>query len=79
MFLSEKHTIKYMRLGAIWMSNFANRDQAQNGESSEGILADVRAQAHEILNTHKPKPLPEAVQAELDDILKRAHRNLVNV
>jgi trimethylamine--corrinoid protein Co-methyltransferase len=78
MFLSEKHTIKYMRLGAIWMSNFANRDQAQNGESSEGILADARAQAHEILNTHKPKPLPETVKAEMDDILKRAYRNLVN-
>jgi trimethylamine--corrinoid protein Co-methyltransferase len=78
-FLAEKHTIKHMRHGAVWMSKIAKRDQAQNGESSEGILADARAQAHEILNTHKPKPLPEAVEAELDDILKRAYRKLANV
>jgi len=77
MFLSEEHTIKYMRLGALWMSEIVNRNQAQDGGVSEGILADAKAQAHEILKTHKPKPLPESVQAELDDILDRASRNLI--
>jgi trimethylamine--corrinoid protein Co-methyltransferase len=77
MFLSEKHTINHMRLGALWMSKIVNRGQAQNGESREDILTLARAQAREILNTHKPEPLPEAVQAELDDILKRASRKLI--
>lgn len=76
-FLSEEHTIKYMRLGAVWMSEISNRSQAQNGDSSAGILANARAQARDILSTHKPEPLPEAVQAELDDILNRATRNLI--
>jgi len=77
-FLSEKHTIEHMRLGDIWMSKIFNQSQAKNGENSGGILAGAKAQAREILNTHKPKPLPEAVQAELDDILKRAYQNLVS-
>ncbi|MGB7876472.1 MAG: trimethylamine methyltransferase family protein [Anaerolineales bacterium] len=78
MFLSEEHTIKYMRLGALWMSKIPNQGQTQNGEISVGVLAGARAQAREILNTHKPKPLPEAVQAELDDILKRASQDLIH-
>jgi trimethylamine--corrinoid protein Co-methyltransferase len=77
-FLAEKHTIKHMRLGAVWMSELVNRGQAQNGESSEDILTLARAQAREILNTHKPEPLPEAVQAELDDVLDRASRKLIH-
>ncbi|MGD8403731.1 MAG: trimethylamine methyltransferase family protein [Anaerolineales bacterium] len=78
MFLSEKHTINHMRLGAVWMSKIVNRGQAQNGESSEDILAIAKAQAREILNTHKPDPLPETVQAELDDVLDRASRKLIH-
>lgn len=78
MFLSEKHTIKHMRLGAIWMSQIVNQSRARDGGSNEGILADAKARAREILNTHKPIPLSEAVQAELDDILNRASRNLIH-
>lgn len=77
MFLAEEHTIKYMHLGAVWMSKIANRSQPQEGEVVEGILAGARAQAREILDSHNPEPLSETVQAELDDILKRASRNLV--
>jgi trimethylamine--corrinoid protein Co-methyltransferase len=76
-FLAEEHTVQYMRLGAVWMSRIFNPGQAQDGNTSQGLLAGARAQAREILNKHKPKPLPEAVQAELSDILERASRELI--
>jgi len=76
-FLAEEHTIKFMRLGTVWMSKLVNRNQTQDGDTNEGVLASARAQARDILKTHKPKPLPESVQLELDHILERASRELI--
>ena len=77
-FLAEEHTIKYMRLGAVWMSKIDQWHQTENGDSMESVLTGARAQARDILNTHKPKPLAEAVQDELDEILERASRELIH-
>jgi trimethylamine:corrinoid methyltransferase-like protein len=76
-FLSEEHTVRYMRLGAVWMSKIGNWNQNEDGENIEGVLAGARAQARDILKTHNPKPLPEAVLAELDHIMERASRELI--
>lgn len=77
-FLSEKHTIQHMRNGAVWMSKIFKQNQAQDGDVTHGLLAGARAQAREILTTHQPRSLPEAVQAELNDILEHASRELIH-
>ncbi len=77
-FLAEEHTIKYMRLGAVWMSKVDQWNQTEDGDMMEGVLAGARAQARNILNTHKPKPLTATVQDELDEILERASRELIH-
>lgn len=77
MFLSEKHTIHHMRNGAVWMSRFFDQSLVQDGDATKGILAGAKAQAREIINTHHPASLPEAVLAELSDIMERAYENLI--
>jgi hypothetical protein len=59
------------------MSKINNQSQIQEGKNNDGVLPGARTQAREILSIHKPKPLPDIVQAELDDILNRAARNLI--
>ena len=76
-FLSKKHTVRHLRLGTMWMSKLVNQSQVQDGDTNEGILASVRAQARNILKTHKPKSLPESVQLEIDHILERASQELI--
>jgi trimethylamine--corrinoid protein Co-methyltransferase len=69
-FLKARHTRRHFR--RHWQPNILNRDtyeswQAQ-GENVEGIC---RRKAQEILARHRPPPLPAAVEAELERIVRR--------
>jgi trimethylamine--corrinoid protein Co-methyltransferase len=74
-FLAEEHTVRHMRRGAVWMTKLGPRGRA--GEDDGGVLERARLQAHHILDTHQPEPLPEDVHLELEEILERAARELV--
>ena len=70
-FLKEKHTKKnYSR---HWQPEFLNRDAyetwLENGESLEN---KCRNKAKQILQEHKPAPLPANVESELERIIRRS-------
>jgi trimethylamine--corrinoid protein Co-methyltransferase len=74
-FLGERHTVKQMRQGALWMPGISSRETG-SGETMDGVVARARARAREILRSHQPEPLPEDTSRHLDEILARARRNL---
>jgi trimethylamine--corrinoid protein Co-methyltransferase len=70
-FMAEAQTVKQMRRGAVWMPTVSDRTGAASG------VDRAKAKAKEILRTHEVEPLPEAVVRHLDEIMERAHRQLV--
>lgn len=71
-FLGERHTVQHMRQNALWTPAVSNREK-----DGDNVLHNARNRARQILQTHKVEPLPESVQQELDEILARARRELV--
>ena len=69
-FLKEKHTKKHY--SRHWQPEFLNRDAyetwQENGESLEN---KCRNKAKQILQEHKPAPLPASIESELERILRR--------
>lgn len=72
-YLAEEHTLKMFRQ-EIWQPALLNRDDADvwtaNGRKTYGDI--VRQKAIEILESHKPQPLPEATVKTVDSIVDRA-------
>jgi len=67
-FISEKHTLKNFR--RFWSPTVFDRTMAKNGDTKrcEELLNE---KAIQILETHRPKPLPDTVLKELEKIEKR--------
>jgi trimethylamine---corrinoid protein Co-methyltransferase len=76
-FLSEEHTVRYMRKGALWRPEISVRGSGKVAEENEVVLERAKTRAAELVQTHHPEPLPEYTLKELDNILERASRNLV--
>jgi trimethylamine--corrinoid protein Co-methyltransferase len=76
-FLSERHTVQQMRKGALWVPGVSERGGGTTGHESIGVVARARARAKELLQTHHVPPLPEDTSRHLDEIIKRATRELV--
>jgi len=74
-FLSEEHTVKHMRGGAVWMPDVSVR--SSGGEADGGLVDRARRRAAEILKQHEVEPLPGEVVEELDATMERARRELV--
>jgi trimethylamine:corrinoid methyltransferase-like protein len=77
-FLSERHTVQQMRRGAIWRPGVSERKTGSERESMVGVVARARERAKEILQTHQVAPLADDVSRQLDEIMHRARRELVN-
>jgi trimethylamine--corrinoid protein Co-methyltransferase len=75
-FLSERHTIRHMRAGAIWNPGVSERKGQEVGGAGAGVVARAREQARAILKTHQVPPLSEDVERELGEIMARARREL---
>jgi trimethylamine--corrinoid protein Co-methyltransferase len=73
-FLGEKSTIKNMRSGEWLIPRLGVHDTQHSWESSgrKDILDEAREKVDQILKTHKPLPLEDEVQDELDKIYKKA-------
>ncbi len=73
-FLGEKSTIKNMRSGEWLIPRLGVHGTQQSWESSgrKDILDEAREKVDQILKTHKPLPLEDKVQDELDKIYKKA-------
>jgi len=75
-FLSELHTVKQVRQGALWLPTLRPRG-GDALDAGAGVVAIARARAKEILRTHQVEPLPDDVSRHLDEIMTRARRELL--
>ena len=73
-FLSEMHTVKQMRRGAVWLPGVSER--ALRPSDAKGVVVRARERAKSILANHQVPPLPDDVDRELDEIVERARREL---
>ena len=73
-FMGEKSTRKFMRSGEWLIPLLGVHDTEQSWERSgrKDILDEAREKVDHILKTHKPLPLDDHVQKELDKIYKKA-------
>ena len=69
MFLSEMHTVREMRKGAIWVAKLGDSPAGQ-----ANVVARARVQVTELLRRHEVAPLPDDVLRHLDEIVAKARR-----
>lgn len=77
-FLSEEHTARHFR-NELWLCGAAWTRQSWDGWETEGsssMAERAREQVKEILNTHKPQPMDEALVKEVDRIVECAKKDL---
>jgi trimethylamine--corrinoid protein Co-methyltransferase len=73
-FLAQKHTRRAIR--DIWLPELTHPDPRMEAESTLEIRQRARAKFERILAEHRPKPLPEDVQNELQAIIKVGERKM---
>jgi trimethylamine--corrinoid protein Co-methyltransferase len=73
-FLGEKHTRKHLR--EIWIPELSYPRFSKGEPASPEIRQRARDKFDKILTEHKPEPLEEAIQAELQNILNAATKEL---
>jgi len=69
-FLGQKHTRRTIR--EIWLPQLTHPAPSMDGQPPLDVRQRARATFERILTEHQPEPLPEDIQAELQDILKAA-------
>ena len=79
-FLAEDHTRNFLKQ-EHWQPHFSNRDNAEVWRMKGGrnYGETVTQKAKEVLSNHKPEPLPENVQRQIDQIAKKAEKVLEGV
>jgi trimethylamine:corrinoid methyltransferase-like protein len=69
-FLRAKHTRRTFR--EHWLPGILSRDTYETWQAKGQTIEDIcRRKAKEILAGHRPPPLPAAVEAELERIVRR--------
>jgi trimethylamine--corrinoid protein Co-methyltransferase len=78
-FLSQKHTMKYLKAGEVMMTRLAERSSWETWETGErkGLGERAQAEAERILREHQVLPLDPAQERALDGIMAAAERELV--
>jgi len=76
-FLGEKHTLEHFR--ERWMSRLSDVSSFETWQKkgSKSVDKVAKEKVREILATHKPEPIPEDVEREISQILKRAEAELL--
>lgn len=79
-FLTEEHTLKHFRQER-WQPIFLNRNDPESwikmGKTRYGDK--VIKKALEVLESHQPELLPEAVQQKLNEIYNKAEKQLADI
>lgn len=72
-FLGERHTLRHYKT-EIWMPELSDKNTYETWQrmGSKSIDKVAKEKVKEILATHKPQPIPEDVEKEISQILKRA-------
>ena len=78
-FLGQKHTIKYLKSGEVFITRLAERSSWETWDTGarQGLAERAQAEAGRILREHQVQPLDTAQERELDAILAAAERELV--
>jgi trimethylamine--corrinoid protein Co-methyltransferase len=78
-FLGQKHTLKYLKSGEMFMTKLAERGSWESWEASGriGMVERAQAEAGRILREHQVPPLEAAQELELDALMAAAEKELV--
>jgi len=78
-FLGQKHTIKYLRSGEVYLTKLAERNSWEAWEKGgrTGLVERAQAEAERILREHVVPPLESVQERELDQLMAAAQRELV--
>jgi len=78
-FLGQKHTMKYLKNGEIFVSALAERGSWESWDAGgrRGLAERAQAEAERILREHQVEPLNESQSKELDAIMTSAEKDLV--
>ena len=78
-FLGQKHTMKYLKNGEIFVSTLAERGSWESWDTGgrQGLAEQAQAEAERILRKHQVEPLSESQSKELDAIMASAEKELV--
>ena len=71
-FLGQKHTRKHLR--EIWIPELSYPRMSRGKQPSPDIRQRAREKFDKILKEHQPEPLEEAIQRELEKILRCSHK-----
>jgi trimethylamine--corrinoid protein Co-methyltransferase len=76
--LGQAHTVKHLQ-AELWMPTIFARSPWDSWMDQGGTTLAERAahQVQEILDTHKPEPMDEALAAEIDGIVESARKHLL--
>jgi trimethylamine:corrinoid methyltransferase-like protein len=78
-FLGQKHTMKNLKLGEIFMTHLAERGSWVSWEKTGkiGMVERAQAEADRILHDHHVPPLDDTQERELDQLMVAAQNELV--
>jgi trimethylamine---corrinoid protein Co-methyltransferase len=78
-FLGQKHTMKYLKAGEVFITRLAERSSWERWETGGrlGLAERAQAEAEQILREHQVPPLEPAQERELDAIMASAEHELV--
>jgi trimethylamine--corrinoid protein Co-methyltransferase len=79
-YLSQKHTIKYLREGELFHDTLGVRHSFSDWEKNDrrGMVENAQTKADHILAEHTVPPLEENQEKELEKIIQKAEDILVN-
>jgi trimethylamine--corrinoid protein Co-methyltransferase len=79
-FLGQKHTLKYLKSGEVFLTKLAERGSWEGWEAGGrvGMVERAQAEAERILREHQVPPLEAAQERELDALMAAAEKELVN-
>lgn len=79
-FLEQMHTVEHLRSGVLWSSQFNDLVNENRSKKNNENVFVITAQkiVDEIIQNHSVEPLPDSVNTELENIVKRAQKELLN-
>jgi trimethylamine--corrinoid protein Co-methyltransferase len=79
-FLGQKHTMKYLKNGEMFVSKLAERGNWESWEKGgrRGYAEQAQSEAERQLREHEVEPLAESQSKELDAIMAAAEQELVD-
>jgi len=78
-FLGQKHTMKHLKGGEMFVTQLAERGSWESWETSgrRGLAEQAQAESKRILREHQVEPLSDSQSKELDAIMASAEKELV--